>query len=542
MVAYGYGPSSFMGTMRVVNVRSQTVDDALAITERQQRNFDIARFHMEALNDRSEDALSRLAEYSLLPSMASFWSSDGYPAADSISMAAWAGFKWLELDAAMKIEELERLVDIARSRSTKILLSKYIEAPVEEDTFRGVEELVLSLQPEMVHLFVRSGNFKQMLEGMSQSLMQARKESPIAIMPVGRRCWGLNSLAPYFRHGMAFMELGYVPPSRDQGSFEEPRSTGEGTNHSFPPSFDIFRSWKEWDMRVALNGATAPRTVGPATDIYLRSGTPLLNDLTTALVNRAFSYRGLDMVLLPLEANQDELREMIDWGRKNRLRGLSITHPLDDAIIPMLNDMDRTVQISQSADTVRFDGTKSVGYNSMITALKRVLEGHLHSNENMKGLVIGSGGEARSAATALLDVGVNPALCSEKITESRMDVHRIDMEKGEVQAIPWNNRKSYLEDCSVLIHVPSPDDIDISLQSPVQPSDLDENLIVVETVISDDRTSLEDCARKAGSQLVPGTDVMVERASVAYGFWTARDPPKDVIRDKAREIMVSVGT
>jgi 3-dehydroquinate dehydratase/shikimate dehydrogenase len=144
------------------------------------------------------------------------------------------------------------------------------------------------------------------------------------------------------------------------------------------------------------------REIGPATGILGVLGSPVAASLSPAMHNAAFAALGLDLVYLPFEAST--LAEFLPVFSELRLRGLSVTHPFKEAILPHLDVIDPVARGCGAANTVVKVWNRLEGHNTDVEAALSPLRGWLPL-AGARVAVIGAGGAARALIEGLVREG-----------------------------------------------------------------------------------------------------------------------------------------
>ena len=87
-------------------------------------------------------------------------------------------------------------------------------------------------------------------------------------------------------------------------------------------------------------------------------------------------------------------------------RGLSLTMPLKQLVLPLLDVIDEPAVLTGGANTVLFDGGTRRGFNTDTGGIVRALEeGGVHALR--RGLILGGGATAASAIVAMAELGAS---------------------------------------------------------------------------------------------------------------------------------------
>ena len=91
------------------------------------------------------------------------------------------------------------------------------------------------------------------------------------------------------------------------------------------------------------------------------------------------------------------------------LKGLNVTIPYKEAVIPYLDELDQKAENIGAINTIKITKKgKLIGYNTDYYGFKKSIEPYLYSNHN-KALILGTGGASKAIAYALkkLDIEYN---------------------------------------------------------------------------------------------------------------------------------------
>lgn len=150
-------------------------------------------------------------------------------------------------------------------------------------------------------------------------------------------------------------------------------------------------------------------------------GSPIRHSLSPALHAAAYEVLGLDWTYGVAEVGPGELPAFLD-GLEDGWRGLSLTMPLKQEVLPLLDARSDLVGLTGAANTVRLDGGTLRGWNTDVSG---ITEGFRH--HGVRSLltvdVLGAGATALSAVAAAGVLGAryielavrNPARATEAV-------------------------------------------------------------------------------------------------------------------------------
>lgn len=134
-------------------------------------------------------------------------------------------------------------------------------------------------------------------------------------------------------------------------------------------------------------------------------GAPISHSLSPALHRAAYAALGLDWAYDAVEVTEEGLAGFLD-GLGPEWAGLSLTMPLKQVVVPLLDTRDPLVERTGSANTVVRSGGRREGHNTdvhgIVAAFREAGVAHLD-----RAAVIGAGATAASALAALHDLGAH---------------------------------------------------------------------------------------------------------------------------------------
>ncbi len=133
-------------------------------------------------------------------------------------------------------------------------------------------------------------------------------------------------------------------------------------------------------------------------------GSPIAHSKSPALHRAAYARLGLDWEYSAIEMDGARLPHFID-ARDESWRGLSLTMPLKQDVLPLLEHVDELARLTGAANTVLFDdGGVRRGYNTDVGGIVRTLR-EVGIDRVGHGVLIGGGATAASALAAMAELG-----------------------------------------------------------------------------------------------------------------------------------------
>lgn len=255
-------------------------------------------------------------------------------------------------------------------------------------------------------------------------------------------------------------------------------------------------------------------------------GKPIGHSLSPVLHRAAYAALGLDWTYSAIEVDEASLPRFLD-GLGEDWRGLSLTMPLKRTVLPLLDEVEESVQLSGAANTVVIEGGRLQGSNTDIGGARAALiERGVGAVERV--VVLGGGATAASVLLAAADLGAREAVLAV----------RDPARAGRTVAIVQGHRAAPSVEVVTLDEgLPSADlvvsTVPADAQSPALVARIDAEVgpaAVFEVVYDPWPTPLAAHAQASGRTLVSGLDLLVHQAVLQVAAMTGRPGPLDQMR------------
>lgn len=223
--------------------------------------------------------------------------------------------------------------------------------------------------------------------------------------------------------------------------------------------------------------------------------------------NDYFRQNGLEAVYVKMNVKVEEISEFLKLAKKLSFRGLSVTMPLKEAILPYLDWMDPHVQQIGACNTVVFEEGRIKGYNTDAAGALNVIERHgLVRGKRM--VIIGAGGAAKAIIYEACRRGAKVMILNRDAKRAQQVAAQWGCEGKGIEAMVDCFKKGY----EILVNATSVDlPIDINH---IFPGSL---VMDIKTKALD--TTLLKTARQSGCQIVYGHEMFIEQALGQFSLW-----------------------
>lgn len=253
-------------------------------------------------------------------------------------------------------------------------------------------------------------------------------------------------------------------------------------------------------------------------------GCPVEHSLSPAMHNAAFSHLNMDFCYVPFLVRPELLSDAVKAIRALHLRGVNVTVPHKENVLPFLDKVDEETAFIGAVNTILNSDGILTGYNTDGRGFMESLSEADIQAENKAILIIGAGGASRAISYYLVKKA------------ARLFIHDIDKNKAEHLAselgrispnvIPRHSLDS-LGDIDLLINA-TPLGLKETDASPVNTSLLTESMSVCDLIYR--KTPLLAAASRKGCRTIDGSGMLLHQGALAFEIWTGIKPPVDVMR------------
>jgi shikimate dehydrogenase len=245
---------------------------------------------------------------------------------------------------------------------------------------------------------------------------------------------------------------------------------------------------------------------------------------------------GIDGAYLPLAVAPDDLAEVVRVLPKLGFRGVNLTIPHKEAVIPLLDTIDPLAARIGAVNTliIKEDGTIEGRNTDAFGFLENVRRGAPDwQPQDGPAVVIGAGGAARAVIAALTDAGVGELRL---VNRSRDRAERLAQDLGGPIVVgDWNSRADLLDGAALVVNTTS---LGMAGQPPL---DLDLAALPISAVVTDIvyvplETPLLAAARQRGNRIVDGLGMLLWQAVPGFTAWFG---PQPEVTDALRTFVLS---
>lgn len=263
-------------------------------------------------------------------------------------------------------------------------------------------------------------------------------------------------------------------------------------------------------------------------------GDPVEGNPTAAMQNAAFAAVGIDWWYIDIHVRPADLADAVRAARTLGFGGLNLTIPHKVAVIPHLDELERSAAIAGAVNTVRRapDG-RLVGLNTDGLGFLRSIVEDGFDPRGATAVLLGAGGAARAVAVELALAGAARIVVVNRTAARRDDLVTLVRERTPAQAdgIAWEGMLvppscDLLVDCTPIGMGGGADALAVP---PVDLGALPTGRLVCDLNPERADTAFLAAARAAGHRTLGGLPMVARQGAAGFEAWTGERAPLDVM-------------
>ncbi len=281
------------------------------------------------------------------------------------------------------------------------------------------------------------------------------------------------------------------------------------------------------------------------TAVYGVFGDPVAHSLSPLMHNAAFNNCAIDATYVPFHVTSDKLAAAVAALKVLAIKGVNVTIPHKEAIIPLLDEVDPQALQIGAVNTVVNNNGRLTGYNTDCSGFIRSAQKELgFSPAGKQVLLLGAGGACRAAVQALLSAGV------QRITVANRHLPRaVDLVAGfqsggtqqELIAVPYSSAdfSSAVIHADLLVNTTS-----VGLHGefldflPLE--NIKGSALIYDMVYSKAGTALVHAVRSRGLSGIDGLSLLAAQGEDAFFIWTGMRLPDGFMRQQLVDYFVTI--
>lgn len=189
------------------------------------------------------------------------------------------------------------------------------------------------------------------------------------------------------------------------------------------------------------------------------------------------------------------------------LKGLSVTIPYKEVIIPYLDDLSEEATVIGAVNCISFQNGKKTGHNTDAFGFHQMIKPFL-TNEHERAIILGTGGASKAVAYVLKKIGLNVISVSRNPQNGQFSYDQINEHMLRACKVVVN--------CTPLGTFP---DVDACVPFPFE--FLTESHLCIDLIYNPEETKFLRESKSHGATTLNGLSMLKEQANKAWEIWNS---------------------
>jgi shikimate dehydrogenase len=268
-------------------------------------------------------------------------------------------------------------------------------------------------------------------------------------------------------------------------------------------------------------------------------GHPIGHTLSPVIHQTVFKRLGIAYNYEAFHVLPEQLSEYVNTARITGCPGFNVTIPHKETVIPMIDGTVPAVQLIGAVNTVKHQNGRLTGFNTDVIGLQHTLMKGGWSHRG-KVIILGAGGAARAAVTAMGNMGVQSLILYDIVTP-RAEKLANDFHGKSTLQIVIDKAEKHVPEVDLLINATPVGMWPRSDESPLeQPEQLPASATVFDMVYKPLKTRLIKQAESRGARTISGLDMLIAQALAADEIWLDKKLPEELFQEVRKTVLLSL--
>lgn len=231
------------------------------------------------------------------------------------------------------------------------------------------------------------------------------------------------------------------------------------------------------------------------------TGFPLGHSFSPAYFNQKFKALGLDAEysLYPLE-EISTVKSLFENDAS--LRGLNVTIPHKQSVIPFLNDITAEAASIGAVNCIKLIGDRLIGHNTDVVGFEQSLKNHLTSTPK-SAIIAGTGGSSKAVIYVLSKLGIPTLVIGRNTSPNYAQIELEQIQQADL-----------IVNCTPLGMSPN-----TTSRIPLPIEGFRPGQLIFDLVYNPEQTELMTVAQSMGANAINGYEMLIGQAEAAFDFW-----------------------
>lgn len=268
------------------------------------------------------------------------------------------------------------------------------------------------------------------------------------------------------------------------------------------------------------------------TGVYGIIGHPVEHSFSPGMHNAAFAKLGMDCCYVPFSVRPDNLRRTMAAVVPLGLRGLNITVPHKERVIPFLDALTDDARFIGAVNTIEVRDGALIGHNTDGRGFIRSLRTDAGLSPKDRTFVMaGAGGAARAIGFSLALAGADSLVLFDpdraKARKLCRDIRNRTACRADLVSADAFGKRARIADCIINA---TPLGLKKGDPLPFPREVVRKGQLVCDIVYNPADTALLKMSRSLGAGTLSGIGMLLYQGVIAFEVWTGRKGPVDVMK------------
>ncbi|MGF1570539.1 MAG: shikimate dehydrogenase [Nodosilinea sp.] len=264
-------------------------------------------------------------------------------------------------------------------------------------------------------------------------------------------------------------------------------------------------------------------------------GDPVTHSLSPVMHNAALAELGADYIYVPFAVAAADLATAIAGLAAAGIKGLNLTIPHKQAVLPLLSSLTPEAQAVGAVNTLWRTEQGWAGTNTDVAGFVAPLKGH-QGWSGATALVLGNGGAARAVVVGCVQLGFGAVQVVGR-NALKLDHFQASWADSSWQppltVQPWDNLAALLPGADLIVNTTPVGMHTTAGQSPLSSAELalvPATTLVYDLIYTPRPTQLLTLAAQAGLTSLDGLEMLVQQGAAALEIWLGQPVPVETMR------------
>ena len=248
---------------------------------------------------------------------------------------------------------------------------------------------------------------------------------------------------------------------------------------------------------------------------FIVIGNPISHSLSPKLHNYWLKQNNINAVYDKIKLEENEINEIIQDIKKQKIVGCNVTVPFKKKVIPFLDKLSIQAERTQSVNTIIFEKGNLIGHNTDIFGFNKAIKSLNFNLEGKKILILGAGGVVPSIVFAIKEMGVSEIIVSNR---TKQKAENLKILFKNLNVVEWGN----LPEFDVVINATSlglnNEKINLNF------SNAGKNKLFYDVIYNPAETNFLKKGKELGNKTENGETMFIYQASEAFKLWHGVEP------------------